>query len=431
MLVPTTAPERSSVPPQTHSRRSLLAALFALAMIGVAWTGLVAFKHSLSLSSFTLTDEPKTATFDVARCGATDRYRSGRVNDDGVARVTVPFGCWEARIEDGDVKGFIPRTATAPSTTADAVALVILSAFGVASVGLLYPAVRALAASSQARALAASRDVIGARIAGDQAREWAAYTFGIGSSIGIVGLLFGFFSLANGGVRTPFLNFSLMGNKFGLLLTAFKRNVLLFLATEIVVLVWGLIVAIARLARGKAGAPVRWLAITYIDLFRGIPALIVLLLISLGLRKSGVPFLSKIDNFWYAVISLSLTYGAYVAEVYRSGIDSIHWSQTAAARSLGLSEGRTLRFVVVPQALRRIIPPLLNDFIGLQKDTALVSAATGVLEIVNQAKIINSQNFNLSAMTVAAFFFYIITVPQARIVDVLLRRDQARMRAGG
>ena len=193
---------------------------------------------------------------------------------------------------------------------------------------------------------------------------------------------------------------------------------------------WGLIVAVGRLTPGRAGAPVRWLAIAYIDLFRGLPAVIVLYLVAFGFRRSGIPWLSTLDDFWYAVFALTLTYGAYVAEVYRSGIDSIHWSQTAAARSLGLSHSKTLRHVVVPQAVRRIIPPLLNDFIGLQKDTSLVGFI-GVLEVVNQSQIINSTEFNLSALTVAAALFYVITLPQARLVDVLLRRDQARMRAGG
>jgi len=214
------------------------------------------------------------------------------------------------------------------------------------------------------------------------------------------------------------------------MLRAFSRNVKIFLITEVFVLVWGLLVAIARLTPGRSGAPVRWLAVAYIDMFRGLPAVIVLFLIDLGLKKSGVPGLSKLDDFWYAVMALTLTYGAYVAEVYRSGIESIHWSQTAASRSLGLSHGQTLRHVIVPQAVRRIIPPLLNDFIGLQKDTSLVGFI-GVLEVVNQARILSNNYFNLSAMTLAALFFYVITVPQARFVDALLRRDQAKMRAGG
>ena len=113
-----------------------------------------------------------------------------------------------------------------------------------------------------------------------------------------------------------------------------------------------------------------------------------------------------------------------------AGIDSVHWSQTAAARSLGFTHGQTLRFVVVPQAVRRIIPPLLNDFISLQKDTALVSVI-GTVDAFNQAKIIASNHFNLSSVTTVAVLFVLITIPQARLVDKLIERDQKRMRAGG
>ena len=131
-----------------------------------------------------------------------------------------------------------------------------------------------------------------------------------------------------------------------------------------------------------------------------------------------------------AIFALTLTYGAYVAEVYRSGIESIHWSQTAAARSLGLSFLQTLRFVVVPQAVRRIIPPLLNDFIGLQKDTALVQVV-GIIDAFNQSKIYASNKFNLSAVTTVGILFVLFTIPQARFVDRLLEREKRRTQAGG
>ena len=119
-----------------------------------------------------------------------------------------------------------------------------------------------------------------------------------------------------------------------------------------------------------------------------------------------------------------------MSEVYRAGLESIHWSQTAAARSLGLSHVQTLRYVIVPQAVRRIIPPLLNDFIGLQKDTALVSIV-GVLEIVNRATIVKGSYFNLSFITGAAVFFLVITIPLTRFTDYLIERDQSRTRANG
>ena len=154
----------------------------------------------------------------------------------------------------------------------------------------------------------------------------------------------------------------------------------------------GAVVAVVRLdTRSCRRARLRWLAIAYTDLFRGIPALLVIYLVVFGFPLAGVPLFSNLSRdsqlFWLSVFALSLTYGAYVSEVYRAGLESIHWSQTAAARSLGLSQLQTLRHVVVPQAVRRIIPPLLNDFIGLQKDTALVSVV-GVLDIVNRATIL-------------------------------------------
>jgi polar amino acid transport system permease protein len=294
----------------------------------------------------------------------------------------------------------------------------------------LFPSIQSVRHALLASRSLSAGQVVDARISGDRARQWASYTFGIGAAVAVLGVAFVFMSLANGAVRTPYFKFELMGRKFGLLLRRFGINVKVFIVAELFVLVWGLIVAIARLAPGRAGRPVRALAIFYIDLFRGIPAVITIFILDFGLKKSGVPWLSTLDDFWYGVMALTLTYGAYVAEVYRSGIESIHWSQTAAARSLGLSYGSTLRYVIVPQAVRRIIPPLLNDFIGLQKDTALLSFI-GVLEAFNQARITNSNEFNLSAVTVVALFFYVITVPQARLVDVLIRRDQQKMRAGG
>ena len=138
---------------------------------------------------------------------------------------------------------------------------------------------------------------------------------------------------------------------------------------------------------------------------------------------------TRIPVVWWCVLALTLTYGAYVAEVYRAGIESIHWSQVSAARSLGLSYMQTMRYVVVPQAVRRIIAPLLNDFIGLQKDTALVQVV-GVVDAFNQSRIIASNSFNLSAVTIVAILFVLITIPQARFVDHLIDRDNARMRAG-
>jgi polar amino acid transport system permease protein len=216
---------------------------------------------------------------------------------------------------------------------------------------------------------------------------------------------------------------------------AFLKNILIFTIAEVLILIWGLVIAIARLIPGEAGKPIRMLATIYTDVFRGLPSIITIYLIGFGLPFTGIT--APLENYFrdqfgitdfttaWAVIALTLTYGAYVAEVYRAGIESIHPSQFAAARSLGLSFGQTMRFVIVPQAIRRIIPPLLNDFIGLQKDTALVNVI-GAIDAFNQAKIIASNRFSLSPVAIVAFLFVIITIPQTRFVDRLLEKEQKR-----
>jgi polar amino acid transport system permease protein len=208
------------------------------------------------------------------------------------------------------------------------------------------------------------------------------------------------------------------------LIRGFWLNVKIFVVAQVLVLVWALIVAVVRMLPGRACAPVRWLAIAYTDVFRGIPAIIVIYLIVLGFGLAGVPGFASMskDNqiFWLAVLALTLVYGAYVAEVYRAGLESIHWSQTAAARSLGLSQWQTLRYVVVPQAVRRVLPPLLNDAVALQKDTALASIV-GVVEVLGTA---------LSPVFGSAIFFLIITIPFTRLVDWLMTRDKRRTLGG-
>jgi polar amino acid transport system permease protein len=143
----------------------------------------------------------------------------------------------------------------------------------------------------------------------------------------------------------------------------------------------------------------------------------------------GCLFSPGLSGFKLCVLALVLVYGAYVSEVFRAGLESVHWSQSAAARSLGLSHLQTVRHVVAPQAVRRIVPPLLNDFIGLQKDTSLVSFV-GLLDAFNQSRIIASNSFNLSAVTGVGVVFVLITVPLARLVDYLTARDARRTQAG-
>jgi polar amino acid transport system permease protein len=156
---------------------------------------------------------------------------------------------------------------------------------------------------------------------------------------------------------------------------------------------------------------------------------LVIYLVGVGIPLTGVPIIKDLSLPAFVVVALTLTVGAYVAEIYRAGIQSIHWSQTAAARSLGLSHMQSLRFVILPQAVRHIIPPLLNAFIALQKDTALVTVV-GVIDSFNQSMIIAANHYNLSAVTTVALLFIAISIPQTRLVERMMQRDRARMRAG-
>jgi polar amino acid transport system permease protein len=213
------------------------------------------------------------------------------------------------------------------------------------------------------------------------------------------------------------------------ILRGFWTNVQLFLIAEVLVLVWGLVLAIMRSLPGPVFFPIRLLATAYVDMFRALPGLLVIFMLGFGvpgLRIEGMPR----EPFFWAVVALTLLYSAYVSEVYRAGIDSIHPSQDAAARSLGLSRLKSLRFVVVPQAVRRVIPPLLNDFIGLQKDTVLVSFI-GVVEIFRATQIEQAARFNFTPYLVTALIFIVVTLPLARLVDYLIGREQRRRLAGG
>lgn len=305
---------------------------------------------------------------------------------------------------------------------------VLLYGVAAATLVLLVPALKGLKAAQAARALIAD-DIAEARATTADAKEktWIAIGYSVAAAIVFA---FGLFVIVNDiAVGRIFLDFEVMGETLHLVVIAFWQNIQIFVAAEILVLIWGLLIAVARLAPGKAGAPVRLIATAYVDLFRGLPAIISIYLVGFGLPSADLPLLRDMTPTMFAILALTLTYGAYVSEVYRSGIESVHWSQTAAARSLGFSYGQTLRFVVVPQALRRIIPPLLNDFISLQKDTSLV-LVLGTIDAFNQSKIIAANHFSLSAVTVVAALFVIITIPQGRLVDKLIERDQKRMRTG-
>jgi polar amino acid transport system permease protein len=208
----------------------------------------------------------------------------------------------------------------------------------------------------------------------------------------------------------------------------FQTNIKLMLIAELLVLVFALLIAIVRGLPGRASLPLRALAIAYTDFFRGTPLILVAYVIALGLPSLQLAVVSHQSLFVYGVASLTLVYTAYVTEVYRAGIESVHPSQRMAARSLGLTYTQTLRYVVLPQAIRRVVPPLLNDFIGLQKDTAIIGAI-GVIEAGAQANNYASEYFNFTGFVVAAVLFIYLTIPLARFTDHMIRERELRERA--
>jgi polar amino acid transport system permease protein len=230
-------------------------------------------------------------------------------------------------------------------------------------------------------------------------------------------------------VHKTFFSWTEFKSSFPGIARAFVLNCKIFLISECLILPFALLLAVLRSLPGPVFFPLRALAIVYADFFRGVPTILVISLLAFGapaLQLSGVP---NSVVFW-GIVSLVLVYSAYVSEVYRAGIESVHPSQEAAARSLGLSRGQTLRKVILPQAVRRVIPPLLNDFIGLQKDTALVGTV-GALEAFNQAQIDTAATFNFTPYLAAAVLFVAITIPLARFTDWLIARDRRRRQAQG
>jgi len=187
--------------------------------------------------------------------------------------------------------------------------------------------------------------------------------------------------------------------------------------------------ALIRSTKSAALTPFRFLATAYVDIFRGAPLLLIILLVGFGVPALRLAGLTS-NVIVLGTVAVVLTYSAYVAEVIRSGIMSIHPSQRAAARSLGLTSGQTMRFVVLPQAIKRVIPPLLNDFVSLLKDTGLVSIL-GVTDAVRAAQINASRTFNYTPYVVSAILFLLITIPLTRYIDRVIRRSSAKQNSEG
>jgi len=246
------------------------------------------------------------------------------------------------------------------------------------------------------------------------------------SSVLVLGLAAWFITQAPGWPRVREVYFSgyHARESFPAILDAFWLNVRLFLTVEAIVLPVALLVAVVRVVPSAAMAPFKFLAAAYTDIFRGIPTLLVVMLIGFGFPALGLGGIPT-SLFWLGVIALVLSYGAYVAEVLRAGILSIHPTQWAAGRALGLSYGQTMMRIVLPQAVRNVTPPLMNDFVSLQKDTALVSTI-GLVEALRAAQVYQATTFNVTSLCVAALFFIAVTIPLARFTDWLTIRSMRR-----
>jgi polar amino acid transport system permease protein len=231
-------------------------------------------------------------------------------------------------------------------------------------------------------------------------------------------------------VQLQFFSLENMQAAFPRVLQGFWVSMRIWLISLACIAVWALALAVVRSLRAPVFAAFRLMVVLYIDIFRGIPALLLVLLFGFGIPALGLPGLPNSALFWGSV-AMVLSYSAYVAEIYRSGIDSVHEGQWAAARSLGLSEGQTLLYAVLPQALRNVLPALMNIVVALQKDVALLSVL-GVRDAVREAQIYTATTFNYSALVVAAGLFLLATIPMARLADWVTRRDRDRrlQRAG-
>jgi polar amino acid transport system permease protein len=230
-------------------------------------------------------------------------------------------------------------------------------------------------------------------------------------------------------VRHTFFDWRYFKESFPEIARAFMLNVKIFMIAEVFILIIALLLAVLRSLPGPVFFPLRAFAVVYADFFRGVPTILVIALLGFGAPALQVRGIPTSTTFW-GIVALVLVYSAYVSEVYRAGIESVHPSQEAAARSLGLSRAQTLRRVILPQAVRRVIPPLLNDFIGLQKDTALVGTL-GAVEAFQQSQIDANATFNYTALLAAAVLFVAITIPLARFTDWLILRDRRKRQSTG
>ena len=225
-------------------------------------------------------------------------------------------------------------------------------------------------------------------------------------------------------VKAQFFNLEVIWDVFPDVLGGFAINMSVWAVSLVVIAVWALVLAIFRSLTGPWFAPLKVFAVVYIDLLRGLPSLLLVLLFGFGVPALRIPGLPQSSLFWGAT-AMIMSYSAYAAEVYRSGMDAVHDGQRAAAKALGLSQWQTLWYSILPQAVRNVLPSLLNLAVALQKDVALLSVL-GVRDAVREAQIYTARTFNYSSLVAAAILFLLATIPMARFTDYVTRKDRER-----
>jgi polar amino acid transport system permease protein len=225
-------------------------------------------------------------------------------------------------------------------------------------------------------------------------------------------------------VQKQFFSWKAMKESFPDVLRGFWLNIQIFVVAEIFITLFSLLLAIARSIKNPIATPIRFAAIGFIDAVRGVPALLLILLFGFGIPALKLPGFPSSALFW-GTVALVVSYSAYTSEVYRAGMEAVHNSQQAAARALGLTYWQTLRYAILPQAVRNVLPALLNGAVSLQKDVALLSVI-GVREAVRASQIYTARTFNYSSLIVAAFLFLLASVPLARFTDRVAQQDQER-----
>lgn len=294
-----------------------------------------------------------------------------------------------------------------------------------AAVLLSLPLLKAIRARRESNNAWAANRYIVARQEAAHSRHHAFTTMGVGGFLVPVLGVGTFLTINDAVVYKTFLRGDIILASFLDITKAFGVNLTIAISAQILSMVLGLLLAIGRSLQGASFALIRGLCLVYVDVFRSLPAIVIIYLVCFGVPLMGIPVVSEGDPMAYAIIALTLTYSAYNGEQFRAGLQGVHPSQVSAALSLGIPSGAVLRLIVLPQALRRIAGPMLGYFIALQKDTALVNIV-GIVDAFTQSKIFSANYYNLSSVTVVCILFIAITIPQTRLVDYLVARADTK-----